>query len=105
MVKFFILSVLSVLLNLTISTAYAEKDVVGCEANCRKTITWTGCDISKKGFMKELADDYGKKHQITFVLSGGGATKGIRDVVKGDAHMGGMCRLPLLGSTVALVKG
>lgn len=105
MLKYLILSVLSVLLNLSISTSYAAKDVVGCQENCRKTITWTGCGISKKGFMKELADDYGKKHQITFVLSGGGATKGIRDVVKGDAHMGGTCRLPLLGSKVALLKG
>ena len=94
--------VLIVALFLNISTAYAATDLVGCQENCRKTITWTGCGISKKGFMLELASAYGKKHGITFALSGGGATKGIRDVVKGDAHMGGMCRLPLLGPSVAL---
>ena len=97
-VTFFVIS----LLNIAISTAYAGTDLVGCKENCRKTITWTGCGISKKGFMKELANIYGKQHDLTFALSGGGATKGIRDVVKGDAHMGGMCRLPLLGPSAVL---
>lgn len=94
--------ILFFILSLLLPTAYAGTDLLGCQDNCRKTITWTGCGISKKGFMKELADSYGKQHQITFALSGGGATKGIRDVVKGDAHMGGMCRLPLLGPSVVL---
>ena len=98
-VTFFVIS----LLNITTSTAYAGTDLVGCKENCRKTITWTGCGISKKGFMKELANIYGKQHDLTFALTGGGATKGIRDVVKGDAHMGGMCRLPLLGPSTALL--
>lgn len=43
----------------------------------------------------ELADVYGRSKGLKFVLSGGGATKGIRDVVKGDAHLGGTCRLPM----------
>ncbi|MDH5711030.1 MAG: substrate-binding domain-containing protein [Gammaproteobacteria bacterium] len=90
-------------LNLLVSMAYGSTDLLGCKENCRKTITWTGCGISKQGFMKELANVYGKQHQVTFALSGGGATKGIRDVVKGDAHMGGMCRLPLLGSDAGIV--
>ena len=98
LVAFIVTSILS----LFISISYAATDLVGCQQECRKTITWTGCGISKKGFMQELANVYGKEHQITFALSGGGATKGIRDVVKGDAHMGGMCRLPLLGPSIVL---
>lgn len=85
-----------------LSVSYASTDLVGCQKDCRKTITWTGCGISKLGFMKELANLYGNQHQVTFALSGGGATKGIRDVVKGDAHMGGMCRLPLPGASAVL---
>ncbi len=87
-------------LSLLLSKSYAGTDLVGCQTDCRKTITWTGCGISKKGFMKELAGEYGRKHQITFALTGGGATKGIRAVVKGKAHMGGMCRLPLPKATM-----
>lgn len=93
--KFIVNFVVVFMFCILFSKTYAATDLVGCQENCRKTITWTGCGISKKGFMKELADEYGKDHRITFALSGGGATKGIRDVVKGDAHMGGMCRLPL----------
>lgn len=92
----------AIILLIIVPISYAATDLVGCQDNCRKTITWTGCGISKKGFMKELADNYGKEHNITFALSGGGATKGIRAVVKGDAHMGGTCRLPLL-STIEFV--
>lgn len=100
MSKFIVGFSATLLLSLMLSKAYAGTDLVGCQENCRKTITWTGCGISKKGFMKELANEYGKAHQITFALSGGGATKGIRAVVKGDAHMGGMCRLPLPGESM-----
>lgn len=96
-------TLLGFLLSLLVSTVYGGTDLLGCKENCRKTITWTGCGISKQGFMKELANVYGKQHQISFALSGGGATKGIRDVVKGDAHMGGMCRLPLLSSDAGIV--
>lgn len=86
--------VASLILNLWLPASYANQDIVGCQDNCKKKITWTGCEISKLGFMHELADTYGKRHNIQFALSGGGATKGIRDVVKGDVHMGGSCRLP-----------
>lgn len=83
------------------SAVFAGQDVVGCRENCSKTITWTGCEISKLGFMMELADVYGREKGLKFVLSGGGATKGIRDVVKGDAHLGGTCRLPMSPQNVA----
>ncbi|MBT8438881.1 MAG: substrate-binding domain-containing protein, partial [Gammaproteobacteria bacterium] len=77
------------------SSALAAEDVVGCKTNCSKTITWTGCEISKLGFMVELADTYGRENGIKFALTGGGATKGIREVVSGDVHLGGLCRLPM----------
>lgn len=87
--------IFTLVMTLCMPVAHAEQDIVGCKDKCKKSITWTGCEISKLGFMRELADVYGKQHGIMFALSGGGATKGIRDVVKGDVHMGGSCRLPL----------
>ncbi|MCB0219305.1 MAG: phosphate ABC transporter substrate-binding protein [Chrysiogenetes bacterium] len=60
-------------------------------------ITWTGCGISRKAFMGEIAAAYEKETGIKIVLSGGGATKGIRDVAAGEADLGGSCRQHLLG--------
>ncbi len=61
-------------------------------------ITWAGCGITKKAFMKELADAYTKKTGIPIKLSGGGATRGIRDTVKGKIMIGGSCRMSLPGA-------
>lgn len=55
-------------------------------------IKWTGCGITKKAFMGELAKKYEAKTGITISLSGGGATKGIRKTNSGEADMGGNCR-------------
>ena len=60
-----------------------------------ETIQWAGCGISKKAFMKELAKAYTKKTGIKVKLSGGGATKGIRNAAKGAIHIGGACRVSL----------
>ncbi|RMG02769.1 MAG: phosphate ABC transporter substrate-binding protein [Nitrospirae bacterium] len=57
-----------------------------------KELKWVGCGITKKAFMKELANAYKKKTGNTIILKGGGATKGIRAVAKGLADMGGSCR-------------
>lgn len=62
-----------------------------------RTITWTGCGISRKAFMGEIATAYEKETGVKIVLSGGGATKGIRDVAAGEADLGGSCRRHLLG--------
>ena len=59
------------------------------------TIQWAGCGISKKAFMKELAKAYTKKTGIKVKLSGGGATKGIRNAAKGVIDIGGACRVSL----------
>lgn len=59
-------------------------------------IQWTGCGITKKAFMSELAAAYAKKTSTSVKLSGGGATKGIRAAAAGTADMGGSCRLRLV---------
>ncbi len=55
-------------------------------------LNWSGCGITKKAFMAELAAAYEKKTGIKINLRGGGATRGIRDVVRKKAHIGGACR-------------
>jgi len=58
-------------------------------------IRWGGCGITKKAFMAELALAYEKKTKIKVELSGGGATKGIRDAVELRIDLGGSCRMTL----------
>lgn len=66
------------------------------EAAPIKEINWVGCGVSKTAFMQELATAYEKKTGIRINIDGGGATRGIRDVATGKAHLGGSCRLPLV---------
>jgi len=62
------------------------------------TISWAGCGITKKAFMKELASAYTTKTGVQLSLEGGGATRGIRDTVAGKLDMGGTCRMSLPGA-------
>jgi len=55
-------------------------------------LKWVGCGISKKAFMGPLAAAYEKKSGMKIKLEGGGATRGIVDVVEGKADIGGTCR-------------
>jgi len=55
-------------------------------------LKWTGCGISKKAFMKELSKVYEQNTGVRVIIRGGGATKGIRAVAKGEADLGGTCR-------------
>ncbi len=55
-------------------------------------IKWTGCAVTKKAFMKEIADAYKKEKGIIIELSGGGATKGIRNTSNKISDIGGTCR-------------
>lgn len=55
-------------------------------------LKWVGCGISKKAFMGPLAAAYEKKSGTKIKLEGGGATRGIVDVVEGKADIGGTCR-------------
>ena len=63
--------------------------------SAEETLQWAGCGITKKAFMKELAIAYTKKTGIGVKLSGGGATKGIRNAASGNVHIGGACRVSL----------
>jgi len=58
-------------------------------------INWAGCGITKKAFMSELAKAYEKKTGIKVNISGGGATKGIRNAAKGSIDIGGACRVSM----------
>lgn len=70
----------------TITTAYAKP---------YSTLEWVGCGISKKAYVADLATAFEKKTNIRINIQGGGATKGIRDVVSGEADLGGSCRYRL----------
>lgn len=60
-----------------------------------ETLEWSGCGITKKAFMTELGKAYTKKTGIQVKVSGGGATKGIRNAANGSIHIGGACRVSL----------
>jgi len=55
-------------------------------------LSWTGCGITKKAFMAELATAYEAKVGTKVKLTGGGATKGIRAASAGTSDLGGTCR-------------
>ena len=61
-------------------------------AMAQAKLRWTGCSITRVAFMTELATAYQQKTGVAITLSGGGATKGIRDTNSGAADMGGTCR-------------
>jgi phosphate transport system substrate-binding protein len=61
-------------------------------AMANSELTWTGCGISKKAFMVEVARAYKQHTGIDIAISGGGATKGIHNVANGRADLGGTCR-------------
>lgn len=61
------------------------------------TLHWAGCGISKKAYMVSLAKAYEAKTGVKIDIQGGGATKGIRDVAKQSADIGGSCRRRMRG--------
>ncbi len=74
------------------SQAAGQPKVAGESKPTIKTLTWSGCGISKKAFMKELAKAFEAKTGVRIKLSGGGATKGIRNVASRKLSLGGACR-------------
>ena len=56
------------------------------------SVSWKGCGITKKAFMKQMATHYKAKTGTEIKISGGGATKGIRASAAGTADIGGTCR-------------
>jgi phosphate transport system substrate-binding protein len=77
----------------------APRQALAAPANAglrgNQVLTWTGCGITRKAFMSELAAAYERKTGIRVDLSGGGATKGIRDTQAGLSNLGGSCRWTL----------
>lgn len=69
------------------SLSYAETD--------KNTISWAGCGITKKAFMKEISKAYEAKTGVKVILNGGGATRGIRDAASLKMDLGGACRMSL----------
>ncbi len=57
-----------------------------------ETLRWTGCGITKKAFMAEVAAAYEAQTGTAITLTGGGATKGIRAASAGTTDIGGTCR-------------
>ncbi len=68
-------------------TGFAETD--------KNTISWAGCGITKKAFMKEISKAYEAKTGVKIILNGGGATRGIRDAANLKMDLGGSCRMSL----------
>lgn len=57
-----------------------------------RDITWTGCGVTQNAFMIQIAKAFEQKNGSKVVLTGGGATKGIRAASAGTSDMGGTCR-------------
>lgn len=55
-------------------------------------LVWTGCETSKNAYINDLADTYFQKSGITVHLRQGNSSSGIRDVLNGDADIGGTSR-------------
>lgn len=62
------------------------------EGTGERVLTWSGCGITRKAFMAEIAEAFKKKTGTTVRLMGGGATQGIRAVAAGSSDVGGTCR-------------
>ena len=63
-----------------------------------RALTYIGCGVTKKAFMKEIAAAYKKETGIQILISGGGATRGIHFVSREKVDLGGACRHKLSSS-------
>ena len=70
----------------------AEASAPAYDPEAPVTLTWTGCDISKKAYMTLAAERYGKATGVRIIVTGGGATRGIRATAGGGSDIGGTCR-------------
>ncbi|MFO8025301.1 phosphate ABC transporter substrate-binding protein [Thiohalophilus sp.] len=78
-----------------ITVLFGLSALVGAGQAQQTDINWAGCGITKKAFMAELARAYEVKTGIPVYLSGGGATRGIRNAAAGNIDIGGACRTSL----------
>jgi len=56
------------------------------------SLSWIGCGITKKGFIKKLSKKFEDKYGESIDIAGGGATKGLRYTHKNWSEIGGSCR-------------
>jgi phosphate transport system substrate-binding protein len=63
------------------------------------TLSWTGCGVSKTAYMTEAAAAYKAKRGVAIIVTGGGATRGIRATAGGLSDIGGTCRCCLPDSS------
>lgn len=61
-------------------------------AQSSEPLTWRGCGITEKAFMRPCAEAYTLATGQTITISGGGAALGIRSAAGRSADMGGSCR-------------
>jgi len=64
----------------------------GPDASNGTTLTWTGCGISRTAYMTEAAAAYKLHSGVRIIVTGGGATRGIRATAGGISDIGGSCR-------------
>lgn len=62
------------------------------EESTNTSLSWRGCDITKKAFMTLCVQLFEKESGITINISGGGAALGMRSVAGGSSDLGGSCR-------------
>ena len=75
-------------LNVSFASLFIVSSISGISpAIAGGDIKWVGCGISKKAYVTELAKKYEAKTGVKVDLQGGGATKGIREVAAGNAHI------------------
>ena len=55
-------------------------------------LSFKGCSIIRRAFMSEAARAYENITGVKIIVTGGGATLGIRAAAAGDADIGGSCR-------------
>lgn len=66
--------------------------VISGFAQASDDLTFKGCSIIRRAFMSEAARGYEEATGVKIVVTGGGATLGIRAAAAGDTDIGGSCR-------------
>jgi phosphate transport system substrate-binding protein len=64
----------------------------GAPPKHKVTLQWVGCDICKASFMDDAAREFERLTGHRINVEDGGAGRGIKDVSRGSAHLGGTCR-------------
>ncbi len=77
--------------HLVLAILFTMLSVIGSTAR-PGILTWTGCDITNRAFMADIAGAYLEQTGTLIKLSGGCATHGIRSAATDTIDLGGTCR-------------